>query len=72
MKDPKRGVSLVFHSGTENRQQEVVTSGGRVLVVTSYGKTMEEALHTSYRNIERINFDKAYYRKDIGFDLHIR
>lgn len=64
--------SLVFHAGTENRQQEVVTSGGRVLVVTSYGKTMEEALHTSYRNIERINFDKAYYRKDIGFDLHIR
>ena len=64
--------SLVFHAGTENRLQEVVTSGGRVLAVTSYGKTMEEALHTSYRNIGKIYFDKAYYRKDIGFDLHIR
>lgn len=64
--------SIVFHAGTEERNGEVVTSGGRVLAVTSYGKTMEDALQTSYRNIGKISFDKAYYRKDIGFDLHNR
>lgn len=62
--------SIVFHAGTKNRGDEVVSSGGRVLSVTSYGKTMDEALEISYRNIAKISFDKSYFRKDIGFDLH--
>lgn len=64
--------SIVFHAGTESRNREVLTAGGRVLAVTSYGSTMEEALHTSYNNIAKITFDKAYFRKDIGFDLRNR
>lgn len=64
--------SIVFHAGTESRNREVLTAGGRVLAVTSYGSTMEEALHTSYNNIAKITFDKAYFRKDIGFDLSNR
>ena len=61
--------SIVFHAGTINRDSEVFTFGGRVLAVTSYGNTMDEALHASYRNIAKICFEKAYFRKDIGFDL---
>jgi phosphoribosylamine--glycine ligase len=61
--------SIIFHGGTIHRGNEVFTAGGRVLAVTSYGNTMEEALLTSYRNIAKINFEKAYFRKDIGFDL---
>ena len=64
--------SLVFHAGTTSHNNEVFSSGGRVLAVTSYGKNMEEALLTSYSNIAKIYFDKAYFRKDIGFDLHDR
>jgi phosphoribosylamine--glycine ligase len=64
--------SLVFHAGTDSRNMEVFTSGGRVLAVTSYGNTLEEALQTSNDNIAKISFDKAYFRKDIGFDLCIR
>ena len=47
----------------------VLTSGGRVLSVSSWGNTMKEALEGSYRNAELISFDGIYYRKDIGFDL---
>ena len=47
----------------------VTTAGGRVLAVTSFGKDMESALAKSYENIEKIEFEKSYYRKDIGFDL---
>lgn len=64
--------SIVFHAGTVSHNNEVFSSGGRVLAVTSYGKNMEEALLTSYSNITKIYFDKAYFRKDIGFDLHVR
>lgn len=64
--------SIVFHAGTVIHNSEVFSSGGRVLAVTSYGKNMEEALLTSYSNITKIYFDKAYFRKDIGFDLHVR
>jgi len=64
--------SIVFHAGTVSHNNEVFSSGGRVLAVTSYGKKMEEALLTSYSNIAKIYFDKAYFRKDIGFDLHVR
>jgi len=61
--------SIVFHAGTKLENDKVLTNGGRVLAVTSFGDTIEEALKTSYQNIEKIHFDKMNYRKDIGFDL---
>ena len=61
--------SLVFHAGTASDGPVVVSNGGRVLAVTSYGKNLEIALERSYRSIDKISFDNAYYRKDIGFDV---
>ena len=61
--------SLIFHAGAKNEGDQIVTSGGRVLAVTSYGSDHEEALKKSYQNIEKLHFDKMYYRKDLGFDL---
>jgi phosphoribosylamine--glycine ligase len=61
--------SIVYHAGTDLKDNKVVTSGGRVLAVTSLGNSMEEALEKSYRSIQKIHFDGMNYRKDIGFDL---
>ncbi|CAM4102549.1 phosphoribosylamine--glycine ligase [Zobellia nedashkovskayae] len=61
--------SLVFHAGTQLKEGKVVTSGGRVMAVTSFGDNFKEALATSYKNIENIKFQDMNYRKDIGFDL---
>ena len=61
--------SIVFHAGTKLEGGLPVTNGGRVLAVTSYGKSVEKALETSYSNVENIKFEKGYYRKDIGFDV---
>lgn len=61
--------SVVFHAGTKPEGEKVLTSGGRVIAVSSYGDHMEEALEKSYKNAKRINFEGKYYRKDIGFDL---
>lgn len=62
--------SRVFHAGTKlNDEGEVVTNGGRVLAVTSYGETFREALKTSYENAKKIHFAGVNYRGDIGFDL---
>ena len=61
--------SIVFHAGTVLKDNQLQTSGGRVLAVTSFGDTFREALQKSYKNIEKLTFDKMYYRKDIGFDL---
>ena len=61
--------SLVFHAGTADKEGQVVSNGGRVLAVTSYGNDFQEALKKSYQNIEKLHFDTMYYRIDIGFDL---
>ena len=61
--------SIVFHAGTKSEKGNVVTSGGRVISVSSYGENKESALRTSYANAEVIHFDKKHYRKDLGFDL---
>ena len=62
--------SIAFHAGTKlDSNNNVVTSGGRVIAVTSYGNDFDEAIKKSYQNIDKLNFDKMYYRKDIGFDL---
>lgn len=61
--------SIAFHAGTKLDNGNVVTSGGRVIAVTSYGNDFTEAIKKSYQNIDKLNFDKMYFRKDIGFDL---
>lgn len=61
--------SLVFHAGTSSDGPAVLSAGGRVLAISSYGKTLESALEKSYHSIEKIEFEEAYYRKDIGFDV---
>ncbi|QIK54531.1 phosphoribosylamine--glycine ligase [Dysgonomonas sp. HDW5B] len=61
--------SIVFHAGTIEDKNTIATNGGRVLAVSSYGNSKEEALNKSFANAEKICFDGKYYRKDIGFDL---
>jgi len=61
--------SIVFHAGTKTENSNIVTAGGRVVAVSSYGADMKIALETSYENAKIIQFDKKYYRKDLGFDL---
>ena len=61
--------SLVFHAGTRLDDGKVVTNGGRVMAITSFGNDYQEALKKSYQNAEKLHFDRMYYRKDLGFDL---
>jgi phosphoribosylamine--glycine ligase len=61
--------SIPFHAGAKIENNKIVTSGGRVMAITSYGNTYQEAIKKSYQSIEKLHFDKMYYRKDIGFDL---
>lgn len=61
--------SIVFHAGTKLSDGKVVTNGGRVIAVTSFGKDFKDALQKSYQNMEKIHFDGMYFRKDLGFDL---
>ena len=61
--------SIVFHAGTFLKEDKVLTNGGRVMTITSFGENIQEALDKSYSSIKKIHFDKMNFRKDIGFDL---
>lgn len=61
--------AIIFHAGTQSDGPKTITSGGRVLCATAYGKNLEKALAKSYKAIESISFEKSYYRKDIGKDV---
>jgi phosphoribosylamine--glycine ligase len=61
--------SIVFHAGAQLKANKIVTSGGRVMAITSFGDTYKQAIKKSYQTIDKLYFDKMYYRKDIGFDL---
>ncbi len=61
--------SIVFHAGTLNNEDRILTNGGRVLAITSMGINYKEALEKSYNNIEKLHFDEMNFRSDIGFDL---
>jgi len=61
--------SILFHAGTTIKDGQILTNGGRVIAVSSYGRNKEEALLQSFNNCEIVYFDGMYYRKDIGFDV---
>lgn len=61
--------SIVFHAGTTFKDEEVVTNGGRVFAITSFGNSIQEALNKSFDTANKINYDKKYFRRDIGKDL---
>jgi phosphoribosylamine--glycine ligase len=62
--------SMLLHAGTANKDGQIVTNGGRVLAITSFGKDIQDALATSYANAEHIQYEGKYYRKDIGYEFH--
>ena len=61
--------SLIFHSGTQNIDNNIVTSGGRVLAITSLGDSIQDAIAKSVNAVNNIHFSGAYHRSDIGSDL---
>ena len=61
--------SVAFHAGTIIKNNKIVSNGGRVMAVTSYGKNIETSLKVCYENVEKITFEKKQFRKDIGKDL---
>ena len=66
---PTENESILFHAGTQLKDRKVMTSGGRVMAVTSFGEDFGDALKTSYATIANITFEGMNYRKDLGFDL---
>lgn len=69
LKEAKTTGSLIFHAGTACEGKEIVTNGGRVVAICSYGKSKEDALRKCYGAASWINFERKNFRKDIGFDL---
>lgn len=61
--------SILFHAGTAHNESDIVTSGGRVLAITSYGETLSAALDQSYANAKHVQYDGKYYRNDIGYEF---
>jgi len=61
--------SILFHAGTKTEGNNIVTNGGRVIAISSYGNSIKEALAVSYKNAEKIRYDGKYYRRDLGLDL---
>lgn len=61
--------SIIFHAGTALKDDKLITNGGRVMAVSSYGSSKTEALAKSFTNAQKIKFDNKYFRSDIGFDL---
>ena len=61
--------SLIFHAGTTLKNGKVVTNGGRVMAITSFGSDFKSALSKSYQNVAKLSFEGMNYRKDLGFDL---
>lgn len=61
--------SIVFHAGTKLEGGNVLSNGGRVLTITSYGDNFQQAINASYQSIDKLSFDKMCFRTDIGFDL---
>ena len=60
---------IVFHAGTKQEGEKILTNGGRVIAVTCYGETMQEALEKCYNNVDKISWEGKYFRRDIGKDL---
>jgi len=65
----KTSDSIVFHAGTKNEGEKILTNGGRVLAVSAWGSSLEEALNKTYSNVGLLSFEGSSYRTDIGFDL---
>ena len=61
--------SMIFHAGTTFKNNKIVSNGGRVLALTSYGKNLETALKSTYKNVGKIHFENQYFRNDIGRDV---
>ena len=61
--------SIVFHAGTTEKDGDILTSGGRVMAITSVAENFQEAIRISLKNAEKIHFEGKYFRRDIGFDL---
>jgi len=60
---------VLFHAGTKKSDDFVVSNGGRVLAVTAYGNTMDEALKEAYNHVPEVNFEGKTFRNDLGKDL---
>lgn len=67
--DKVSSANILFHAGTKESNGQILTNGGRVIAVSSYGANKEEALALSFAGAQTISFDKKYFRSDIGFDL---